>query len=194
MDKTVLCAEGYRFGSEKDLEQAELEKKRVDYFRAKMNRRNIKGMLAVYDKLLDDKIFVTPVGWEFLRELQMDMASAGVPLEQIRPIPLYVTFLHGEREDTASPVRQRIRSTKKTDTAKRQFRLSLGINVVLAILVVSLFAIALKSDNPNILNYERALVDKYATWEQELTQRERELKQRENELAKQIDGVAVDTQ
>ena len=33
-----------------------------------------------------------------------------------------------------------------------------------------MFAIALTSDEPNILNYERALVNKYSAWEQELTE------------------------
>jgi hypothetical protein len=31
-----------------------------------------------------------------------------------------------------------------------------------------------------MINYERTLQDKYATWEQELTQREKALKLREN--------------
>ena len=45
-----------------------------------------------------------------------------------------------------------------------------------------MFMITLRSDNPNVLNYERALTDKYASWEQELTERERAVREKELEL------------
>ena len=45
-----------------------------------------------------------------------------------------------------------------------------------------MFAITLKSDNPNILNYKNAIVNQYASWEQELSEREKQLRQKENEL------------
>lgn len=185
MDNTVLSTDGYRFDNRRDLECAELEKKKVEYFRARLNHQNVRSMLAVYDKILDDKMFVTPVGWEFLKSLQKELAEAGVPLEQLRPIPMYVTFAHDMDGNDREPVRQRIHTSPQKDTSKRRLHISLCINLVLAVLVALLFAIALNSENPNILNYEKALVNKYAAWEQELTQREQEVKQRESELEKE---------
>ena len=38
------------------------------------------------------------------------------------------------------------------------------------------------SDNPNILNYENNLQNKYAQWEQELTERENVLREKERNL------------
>lgn len=44
-----------------------------------------------------------------------------------------------------------------------------------------MFAIALSSSNPNIINYERVLQDKYAGWAQELSSREEALRMQENQ-------------
>lgn len=56
------------------------------------------------------------------------------------------------------------------------------LNVVLALAVVGMFAITLKSDNPNILNYEKQIINKYASWDQELTEREQAVREKERQL------------
>ena len=43
-------------------------------------------------------------------------------------------------------------------------------------------AIASGSDNPNIINYRNAIVNEYASWEQELTEREKAVRRKEAEL------------
>ena len=60
-------------------------------------------------------------------------------------------------------------------------RSSLIINAAMVILVIILFTITLKSDNPNILNYEKALVNKYAAWEQNLSERENKVREAERQ-------------
>ena len=40
----------------------------------------------------------------------------------------------------------------------------------------------MKSENPNILNYEQNLINKYAQWEQELSERESIIREKEREL------------
>ena len=57
-----------------------------------------------------------------------------------------------------------------------------GIWVIFAVTVGGVFVITLNSDQPNILNYERNLQNKYASWEQELTQREQTVREKEREL------------
>ena len=60
--------------------------------------------------------------------------------------------------------------------------MSVLLNVLLVLAIAAMFMITLRSDNPNVLNYERALTDKYASWEQELTERERAVREKELEL------------
>ena len=60
--------------------------------------------------------------------------------------------------------------------------LSVIMNIVMIVAIIAMFVITLNSDQPNILNYERNLQNKYASWEQELTQREQTVREKEREL------------
>ena len=55
-------------------------------------------------------------------------------------------------------------------------------NVFLALLVAGMFFVAMTGNNPNILNYQNAVLNKYAAWEQELTEREQAVREKEQEL------------
>ena len=56
--------------------------------------------------------------------------------------------------------------------------LSVIMNIVMIVAIIAMFVITLNSDQPNILNYERNLQNKYASWEQELTQREQTVREK----------------
>ncbi len=181
-DRESLLIGGYCFGSYQDARLAEEEQKKIEYFRKKINGRSPQSLLAVYDKILDEKVFQTPVGWEYLREIQGQLYKLGVPEEQIRPLPMYVTFSHMTGDDLEkSRVRQRIRSVRPKKKINK-FRISVWVNIFLAILVMAMFVITLKSDNPNILNYKQTIIDQYASWEQDLTEREQAVREKEHQL------------
>lgn len=186
-DKENLLAEGYRFGSYKDAALAAEEKKKVEYFKERTAGRNARNLLAVYDRILDEKVFETPVGWEYLKNMQETLRAAGIPEDMIRPIPMYVTFSHETGEDRENTVvRQRIKPSRKNKTEDK-LRISIMANIILVVLVLAMFIITLKSDNPNILNYKKAIINQYASWEQEISEREKAVKEKEREL--QIEAV-----
>lgn len=181
-DKENLKVSGYRFGSYQDAGLADEELKKIEYFRKRVDGLTPQNLLAVYDRLLDEKIFKTPLGWEYLREIQGRLYKTGMPEDMVRPIPMYMTFSHDMEEDTEkSKVRQRIRPSRKKKN-NNPLRVSVLLNIFLVILVLLMFVITLKSDNPNILNYKQTLTDRYATWEQELSQREQKIREKELEL------------
>ena len=180
-EKDNLLVNGYRFGSYRDAQIAEEEIKKAKYFETKLTGKTGRSRLAVYNQILDKKVFQTPIGWEYLKYMQEEMQGLGIPEEEIRPIPMYLTFVHEETQVTEQPVRQRIRPSRRNDLM-RKYRITLLLNVLLGILVVAMFAITIKSDNPNILNYKNAIVNQYATWEQELTEREDALRKKEQSL------------
>ena len=95
---------------------------------------------------------------------------------------MYVTFLHKEESTMEALVRERVKPSVKISSDRKKLRTSVIVNLFLAILVIAMFAITLKSDNPNILNYKNVIVNQYASWEQELSEREKQLRQKENEL------------
>lgn len=176
------CVEGYRFASVEDAREAQVETVKADYFGAKLQGKNAESMLAVYDKVLDEKMFETPIGWEYLKKLQKELRRSGVPEGQIRPIPLYLTFCHKESRETAEPAKDRIRPSAKASEDRRKLQTSVIVNILLVILVVAMFCITLNSNNLNILNYKRIILNEYASWEQDLTERENAVREKEKLL------------
>lgn len=57
--------------------------------------------------------------------------------------------------------------------------------VTMLLIIIGMFAINATSQNPTILNYEEKIINKYASWEQQLDQREQELNEREQQLKQQ---------
>ena len=74
------------------------------------------------------------------------------------------------------------RMEKKIEQGKKRLRISLIVNLFLAVLVAGMMIITLTSDQPNIVNYENKIVDKYAQWQQELEEREQAVREKEQEL------------
>lgn len=195
-DNDKLLMNGYRFGTEKDAETAEEEIKLARYFENRMLGKSGRNRLSVYDQLLDKKVFRTPLGWEYLRHLQEELQSLGIPEEEIRPIPMYMTFVHDPEEEGRAPVRERIRPARKRNKVNKYY-VSVVINIILAIMVIAMFAITLNSDNPNILNYKNNIINQYASWEQELTERENKVREKENSLhikaGEEVNGATENT-
>ena len=52
----------------------------------------------------------------------------------------------------------------------------------MAAMIIVMYIIVIKSDTPNMINYENAITNKYASWEQDLTERESKIRQKEAEL------------
>ncbi len=183
-EQSEFFAYGYRFAALDDVKQAQLEHREQVYFEERLPRDDARKMLAIYDKILDEKIFVTPVGWNFLLKMQEDLRRLNVEEDKIRPIPVYASFTYNPNSENRI-LRQKITTSEKMlaqEKGNGGIRISIFLNIILCILVIAMFVISLSSDNPNILNYKSNLENKYATWEQELTDRERVVRQKEAEL------------
>lgn len=181
---------GFTFNSDEEAEQARQELQKIEYLEKRMNYSVPENILAVYQKVLENKLVNTPVGWAYLRKMQQRMEAAGIEAERIPPIPLYGTFIKKTPAEliNGGGVKQRIRPAavkEKTVPAKyrRWFGTAVIVAVILCIMIIAMFSILLASDNPNIVNYERVLQNKYSTWEQELDKREQTIRARERELS-----------
>lgn len=175
-----LTVNGYMFKTEEDARLARLEAQKIDYIEQRLNYNRAESVLAIYKKALEEKTFQTPVGIRYLEKLHAFLQEHEEVTEEVPPIPLDNYFSRTIRE-TANPARKRIKPIKKKDTLKQKYRLSVLLNVLLLIMVAIMFVIASNAKTPNMLNYEETLINKYSTWEQELTEREEQLRQREME-------------
>lgn len=180
--KQTLEAEGFVFYTKKDAELAMQERKKIQYLKAHMDIKNPESIRSLYEKAINERVFKTPVGLVFLKEVQDYLVKRPeIDQEKIIPIPLFVTY-EGEMRKRTSPARQRVQPTPEKKGKIQAFPVSVCLNIVLVIAVIAMFVITLTADQPNILNYERTLIDRYAGWEQELTQREQAIREAEREL------------
>lgn len=169
---------GFLFGNKDDVKQAQEEVGTIKFLEQKMNFEDTGTTLRIYEKALKEKIFKTPVGFEFMRKIQKELMSRGVPEENIKAVPLYQVYSKAEEVKPA-----RIRKKKvKPDKTKVYLRYSVLGNIALVVLVIGMFVISLFGETPNIVNYRYRIQDEYSTWEQELTERENRVKEKEREL------------
>lgn len=179
---TNRTAEGFTFYTENDAALAVQEQKKIEYLESRMNYNNPEGVLKVYTRAVQERIFKTPVGMIYLKQVQQYLLEQeGINPEDVLPIPLFVSF-DGELREQPNPARARIQPSKKKEKKSMALPVSIILNVGLIVLVISMFAITLNSSQPNILNYEKNLVNQYSAWEQELTEREQAIREKELEL------------
>lgn len=182
-EEKVWSVEGFRFHTQQDVKLAEAEVAKIQKLEEKLDYQNPKMMKLVYDKTIDSRVFKTQVGFTFLKKLQDELLET-YPKEEIQDIP--VNQIYQLREQT-NPAQKRVEHTVKKvktqqDKEKDKLRTSMLVNAVLVILIALMFYITTTSKNPNILNYEKALQNKYVDWEQELTEREQQIREKEKEL------------
>lgn len=180
MSENNNIVKGYCFGTAEDAETARQEEKKIEYLEQHMDLGKTENMLLVYKKAVESRIFVTPVGWEYLKRLQRELNSRADLMEEVPPVALYTVFAHRVGDNIRIP-EPRIQEKTKSNT-KKSLIISVIMNIVLAIAVGGMFYIAYTSDNPNVLNYKRNLVNKYAQWEQELSEREKVIREKERNL------------
>lgn len=175
--KDDLIVEGYKFATLADAETARLDAKRVKNLEDNLNYKKPQSVLAIYHKALDTKVFQTPIGFAYLVRIQDHLKRCGIAEENIRPVPLNMTFTNKTEAN---------RSIRRSITARKpeyigRFAASVCINIILIIMIAAMFAISLNSDHPNIINYKRAVLNEYSEWEQELTERENAVRSAERE-------------
>ncbi len=172
---------GYCFVGEDDADLARQEERKIAYMDKHMDYSVPEKVLMLYTRSIEERIFKTPVGYDYLRKMQDFLLNCPeINSKDVPPIRMFVNFKPTMRSAT-NPAKERIVPAKSKKPVNK-LAISLVLNVTLAAAVVAMFAIALQSDNANILNYEEAVVNKYSSWEQELSQREKEIRQKEREL------------
>lgn len=184
INQNDFIAEGFSFSSREDAMLAAAERKKVQYLESRMDYTNPDNILKVYRKAIEDRVFKTPVGLLYLKKIQEYLLEqTQIEKDQVPAIPLYTSFEMNLRPVT-SPAKQRIAPAvapvrEKKNSAKG---LSIILNIILGIAVLLMLGMAMGSEQPNIINYRRAITNQYAAWEQDLTQREQIIREKEREL------------
>lgn len=170
--------EGYVFYSEKEALLAQKELEGIKYLRRMNNMNNTKVMYQVYHRIIAQKLFVTPIGIDYLKSLQRKLRLK-YSAEEIKPIPIIPDKIDMDKaEEKYKTILPKLQDVG--NDYKRKLKVSWIVNGILIVMIIIMFIIASTTNNPNILNYENALIDRYEHWEKELTEREEALNEREN--------------
>ncbi|MEZ3462566.1 MAG: hypothetical protein K1W23_10535 [Lachnospiraceae bacterium] len=184
-DKTEWVVDGFQFGTQQDADLAQNEWLRIERLEEKLDYQNYEMVEAVYKKALNNRVFKTPVGYDFLKRLQRILQENPLPGEEIANIPVYGVY---SMRESASQTVERIQASRKPvkkEKPKQEFfsrKTSILINIGLLALVIVMFVISTTSSNPTVLNYESVLQNRYSEWEQQLSDREQVIREKEREL------------
>lgn len=177
----------YSYPDTSAADRAAAEVERIRRLEDQIDYSKPKVVHLLYDRINDSNVFATPEGFAYLLHLrefleenasELDHEIKGIPSEILtKKMSAPATEVTEETVHRDNGKIKKIR--RERDRYKNLFFISRIVAVALGIAVIVMFIIALNSSAPNILNYERALQDKYATWENTLNERERAVAERE---------------
>ncbi len=185
MKEDMLTVQGFRFSALADAKTAQEEYKKMLYIRQRMNKDNPEEVLAIYHKMIENGLFVTPVGVDFLMRIREFLVEDGrIDPSRIKPIETGSLFTQRARNEARAEARPRVTTdlVAENKNLKRKYYIAVAAAVISICLVIAMFVIARSSDNPNILNYKNAIENQYSEWEESLTLKEKELKEKEEAL------------
>lgn len=180
----------YSFETEQEAKIAEKEQQAVEYVRQHLDMTDRAAVRDLYDKIRQNGTFHTVIGQEFLLELQKILT----PIPTDGETPVKET---SDRERTSEPAepdqvikeksigrRQLEREVRKYKQLTRIFCVT---SATMAVMILGMFYVNTTSQNPTILDYEQKIIDKYATWETQLSEREQKLREGEQELQQKME-------
>lgn len=189
---------GFLFEDEETAARARKEEEGIRFIKDKTSLSNPQVVFRLYQTLLQQNLFETPVGFRFLAELRDFVVNSNIMNEdQIPPLDTsaFVKTVVVEKEvpvpqkDTASK-KKRASAAKESGNYKAAFHVTLFFAIIFGLSVLGMFAIAELSDNNvNILNYREKIIDEYEQWEVELKEKEDELRDWEEELSEREEAL-----
>jgi len=169
-----------------DANLADKERMQIEYLEKKLNYQNPEQILAVLQKLIEERTFKTPIGMIYLKKMQ-DFLMNKVNLDKGRipyiPVDTPCDRTIPEKRTELNSIRNA--TQKRKEILKSNHKISILLNVILVIALIIMFWVTLQSETPNMINYRISIENKYAAWEQELTERENQVREQERELGKQ---------
>lgn len=170
----------YSYPDEDAAGEAANELEKIRRLEAQIDYNKPKVVYALYNKMLLGEVFSTPEGFAYLLHLRQYLEDHVFDIgEAIPGIPVEM-FIHEKIQEVPVPDRKETGRRKRNEDTL-SYKIIIG---ALALLVIAMLVITALSDSPTILNYEKKLQDRYASWEMELSEREAAIRERELELRK----------
>ena len=179
-----LVVNGYSFETQEEYEKALEEKKSIERLMKKVNLNKGELLVALYSGLITQNKLSTVIGLEYLCRLRDLIINKKYAKASDLP-PIQTGNFKPERAVgyKLADAKQKLQEEKQqTLKYKEKIQTLFIVNIALVIVIGVMMYIATTSNNVNIINYEQKLVDKYAGWETQLTEREQRVREAEKRL------------
>lgn len=175
----------YEFDNAGDARQAEKEQRNIDALKERIDFTNLEDMQELYNRLVKRNVFHTPVGYQFLGEFREYLEEHLEP--EHSPLPRVPVDARSDADGSQSHMIQKLNEELQTlRTRQKRHYIIIGGCIVL---ILAMFAIAVLNPNTGYINAENKILNKYASWEESLNQREAVIREKEQEL-----GIPVSPQ
>lgn len=189
----------FEFGTLDEANEAQKEYQAIEYITKQLDVNNLSAVKSVYDQLQKQNMFHTSIGLAFMKKMEaqivklenasvendfpeevMDRAKDSNLNTKSNVVENAKTKTRSESRANAKAKPKKIeRELKKYKTLTSIFRIT---TIALLLMVIGMFYVASTINSPNILNYKEQITNEYASWAQELSNKESALNKRENEL------------
>lgn len=178
-----LVVDGFSFENQEAYNDAQKEAEAISYLSAKTDMNNAANIVKLYNKLIDKQTFVTPVGISFMKDLYDRIIASGIiSKENLRPVPVKAVIK--KQSEAVRGYVQEGEGRLKVHLSYTEGKLknSRIMNIFLIVIILAMFAITMFGDRSPLIDSETRIQNKYAEWEENLTEREKAVTEKEREL------------
>ncbi len=186
MGENVFNVGYFSYPDKNQGETAYHEQERISRLESQLDYSNPKIVQALYNKIIDGKVFKSPEGTLYLIHLQEYLLEHKKELD--KPVNMIPVNLSDDKTVLLDKIRrlesERSKAYKTIQVNKRKTD-NLVYKIIIAamaLIIISMLAVSLLSGGPTILNYRNEIQNEYSEWEQRLNEKERELNEREKQL------------
>ena len=185
----------FEFGTLDEANEAQKEYQAIEYITKQLDFNNLSAVKSVYDQLQKQNMFHTAIGLAFMKKMEAQIAKlenavADNDSQEENGNASLNTESDGadnEKTDISKESRpERKNKPKKIEKELKKYKTLTSIfritTIALLLMVIGMFYVASTINSPNILNYKEQVTNEYASWAQELADKEKSLNKRENEL------------
>lgn len=174
---------GYEFSNEKLYHMAKQELEEILKLKNQFDVSSYKGCLDFYNSLMDKKLNRTPIGLEYMRNIQKDLIKNSKIKSDVSNVMIEERF-------DENAIRDRIKSRDKRNNAKaleknmnkykELYVKMIIINIILIATIITMFIISKKSEKYDVDYFKESIENDYLDWEKNLEERESSIEAIEN--------------
>lgn len=183
MNESGRIIQGFLFETQSEYEIALKEYEVVTYLKANTDFSNAKALYKLYEKLIEKESFQTVIGLQFLAEIREQIISRNDQFERIlNPVKVKSKVEPKGKKSLPKVDNEKYKLLYEDMKAKKN-RAYLVSGFLVAI-IAGMIIITFNSNHASTAKLETALQNKYASWQEELNEREQTIEEREKNLDK----------